>query len=646
MLQPNGLYWLGLGSGGCALLAALILSRRLKKPLSGSSGLFRAKSMLRKGALSLFKWQALLLFALLALGFADLMVLSSFGYLPNPYLPAAFLTGALCAFLPQLLDLRFAPQWLARIVAAAAASPRRSMALLLTSGRIRAFASLGLTVTEVSGWFCFLTLREGLDPGMLTETLLTFGLGGGAVALFARHLGFFSAAGILGSIPLEEGDKTIPPEDQRNPAAAVYAMSSFLHDPAAGTAAAWRCLLVASFILGLLSYGPEDLGIQAMLFPLLVASAGVLATLISALRGLPEEKPLDRTLSRRLWANLWLTLLLTGAAAMPFAFLMFGTLRPCLPLALGLLCAPAVAWSTRLSAMAPPPEDMSSDGKVPVRAWLTIALYGALPLVLLLGALLGAFWLHGGRDSPIMGLYGVTLAGVGLLAPMGDLLTLSSCGGLAQGVISLTWMSGDMAEPDWAPGLALLGQRFSTAGRGYSLALTLTSSLLLLLAWMGSRAMVPTLSLVLAVGILLGLLLVCTVAALLLLGCKKTVVSLRGETQRQFKEIKGLRSGKEAPHTLSCVDLTNGRSLFWILAGVLLTLVFPALAAALGTAGALGFAIGAVTLSLLSGFFLITAGDHWTGTPLADAVLPLRWAVGPVVGELALLAMTALAVLM
>lgn len=642
MLQPNGIYWLSLFGGGCALLYALALQWQLRKPLRGSDGLQRARTLLIQGGLSLLKWHGALLFVLVFLGFGILMALSFYGYLPNPYLPGAFLTGAVCALLPQLLDLCVLPRWAARSAAAMAASPQRGVEILLSAGRVRAFSTLGLTLGEVSGWVWFLYVREGCTPGLLTETLLTLGLGGAAVALFGRHLGLFSAAGTLGSLPLEDAGKLIPPEDLRNPASAAQALSACLHDPVSGLCAACRCLLPAAFALGLLSYGPYGLGLQALFFPLLVTGAGALATLVSSLRGLPKGKPLgEGTLYRRLWANLWLTLLLTGAVAMPFSFLFFGSLKPFLALTLGLLCAPLVAWATQLSALASPGE-IPKD-KVPVTTWMIMGMYGALPLLLLLAALAGGFWLSGGASAPATGLYGVALAGVGLLAPMGDLLTFSSFGALAQGTISLTWMSGDMAEPDWAPALDQLGDQLSADGRGYSLALTLTASLLLLLAWTGQRTLSLSFSPSLMGGILLGALPVIGVAALLLWGGKKATDSLREETDRQGREIKGLRSGKVAPHALSCVNLTAFNSLLWTVLALLLTVLLPLLTVALlSDQGALGMALSTVVLSLLPGFFLITAGDHWAGTPVANAVLPLRWAAGPALGELAVLVLAML----
>ena len=172
---------------------------------------------------------------------------------------------------------------------------------------------------------------------------------------------------------------------------------------------------------------------------------------------------------------------------MPFSFLLFGSLRPWLALVLGLLCALAVIWSVQLSALAVP-EPLKEGGKTALSTWLTLGLYGILPLLLLLACLLGAFCLAGGATSPTAGLYGVALAGVGFLVPMGDLLTCASCGTLAQGAIALTWMSGDMPQPTWAPALDKLSDRFSAESRGYSFTASILAAFLLALAWEIGRA--------------------------------------------------------------------------------------------------------------------------------------------------------------
>lgn len=643
MLQPNHLYWLGFLAAGLALLYAALLWRKLKRPLGGSGGLHRAKSLVKQGALSILKWHGVLLFALVALGFGILMALRSFDRLPNPYLPVAFLTGAVCALLPQLLDLRYAPRWTAQTAAAMEASRPRGMRFLLFSARLRTFLTLGLTLLEVSGWICYLTLRAECSPEAIAQILLTFGLSGALVAFLARHLGSFSAVGVLGSLPLESAGQPLPPQDQRNPSSAVYSLSSFLHDPASALPAAWRCLLPAAATLGVLTYGPQDLGAQAALFPLLVLCAGALATLISSLRGFPSGKPLDRLHYRRLWGNLWLTLLLTGAAALPCSFLLFGSLRPCFALFAGLLAAPLVAWGTQLAALAvPEPAGRNAGQKVPVTTWLILGLYGLLPLMLLTAALLSAFLLAGGADTPVFGLYGVALAGVGLLSPAGEFLVFSSCGAAAQGAISLTWMSGDMAEPVWAGGLEVFGKRLSYAGRGYSLGVTLTTSLLLLLCLAGKSPLPDRLTLGLGAGVLLGIVLLAGLSALLLWGGHRTVLSLSEEIKRQYKETKGTRSGKSPSPTLPCVDLAAVHSLFWSLVCLLSALLLTALMGALaGTEGLLGLSAAVTVPAFLPGFFFLTAGDHWGNTPLAKAVFPLRWAVGPFLGDLALLVLTA-----
>lgn len=643
MLQPTHLYWLGLLTSGLALLYAVLLWRKLKRPLGGSSGLHRAKSLLKQGALSILKWHGVLLFALVALGFGILMALRSFGRLPNPYLPVAFLTGAVCALLPQLLDLRCAPRWAAQTAAAMDASRPQGMRFLLFSGKLRVFSTLGLTILESSGWICYLTLRKECTPETIAQVMLTFGLSSALVSFLARHLGFFSAVGVLGSLPLESAGQTIPPQDQRNPSSAVYVLSAFLHDPAAALPAAWRCLLPASATLGLLTYGPRNLGAQAALFPLFVLSAGALATLISSLRGLPNGKPLDRRCYRRLWGNLWLTLLLTGAAALPCAFLLFGTLQPCLSLFVGLLSAPLVAWGTQLASLAvPEPAVREAGQKVPVTTWLIMGLYGSLPLLLLIAALLLAFLLAGGTADPALGLYGVALAGAGLLAPAGELFTFSSCGAMAQGAISLTWMSGDMAEPAWASGLEVFGKRLSYAGRGYSLGATLTTSLLLLLCLAGKNSIPSGMTLRLGIGLLLGLSLLVGLSFLLLWGSKRTVLSLCEEIRRQYKETKGTRSGKSPSPALPCVDSAAVHSLFWTLVCLLSAVLLTALTGALaGSEGLLGLSSAVAVPAALPGFFFLSAGDHWRDTPLAAAAFPLRWTVGPILGDLALLTLAA-----
>lgn len=634
MLQPNGLYWLGFLSAGVILLCALLHFRGLKNPLRGSGGLHRAKSLLKKCARGLCRWHGAAVTVVLLLGTGILFALNSFGVLSNPYLPFGFLSGGLCALIPQMLDLRYMPRWAASGAATMEVSPRKGLTLLTKASRARALTTVGITLLELTSWVCFLSYGARCTPAELSGVLVTLGLGGSMVTLLSRHLGLFSVATHLGSQCLVDNGKTLTVTDTRNPASVARALGTCLHQPAASSAAAWRCLTAAACAVGALTCSDLHLESQAVFYPLLLAWAAPLLSMLPALRGMPPGEHWDtRDLPPHFLRELRLTLLLTAAVGLPFSFLLFGSFRPWLAFVLGQIAAPAAIQISQLSAKL---KAMNKEGKKrPALAYLSMLPVWLLPLLLLTVALLGAYALCDGAPN---GLYGLALAGIGFLTPTADLLTASSFSLMARGALSLTWMSGDMTEPTWAKDLSILSDQFSALGRSCTLITELTAAGLLLLAWFRRHGLTLTLSSKLGWGIALGLLLTVGVVSLLLWGVKRASAALWREVEHQAPEIKGLHAGKTAPNTSACVDVATLSSLLWIAAVLLCALALPLLTGLLlGETGLLGMALTVLALAAAGGTLLITAGEHWTGTCLEKSVLPLRWVAGPALGELALL---------
>lgn len=640
MLQPNGLYWLGFPGAVAVLLCAFYHYHGLKNPLRGSGGLHRAKSLLKKCAQGLQRWHGAAVIALLFLGTGILLALSSFGVLSNRYIPFAFLSGGLCAVLPQLLDLRFMPRWSANGAATMEVSPRKGLTLLTKASRIRSLTAVGAVLAEFTAWTLFLSTRKELTALGMCEVLMTLGLGGTAVTFLSRHLGLFSAAAYEGSSPIADGDRSVPVTDSRNPASAAHALGTCIHQPAASASAAWRCLISAACALGALTYSDIGLDAQTVFFPLLIAWASPLLSLLSALRGMPAGSHWDtRDLPHRFWSGLRLTVLLTAAVGLPFSFLLLGSFRPWLAFVLGLIAAPIAIQIIQLSAKMKP--IAKAEQKFPLAAYGVMALLGLLPLLLLAAALWGAYTLCGGVNGG--GLYGLAMAGIGFLVPTTDLLTASSFALMARGSISLTWLSGDMTEPVWATDLGILSDQFSAIGRSGSLLHNLAAAGLLLAAWELRRGLTLTPDGLFLGGIALGVLTVAAVVALLLFGMKKSAAALKAESERQAPEIKGLHAGKSAPNPSACVDAAVLSSLVWTVAALAAALAIPLLALLIPNgSGLTGTALAVLIPATVGGIFLITSGEHWRGAVPDALILPLRWVVGPALGELALLIMSLL----
>ena len=162
----------------------------------------------RKGAMAYLKQQ----YKVVGIFFAIMTVLFSimaYGFnLQNPWVPFAFLTGGFFSGLAGFFGMKTATYASARTANAARDSLNGALKIAFRSGAVMGLVVVGLGLLDISIWFVALNYFYpiGIDDGhnlvIITTTLLTFGMGASAQALFARVGGgiFTKAADVGGDL--------------------------------------------------------------------------------------------------------------------------------------------------------------------------------------------------------------------------------------------------------------------------------------------------------------------------------------------------------------------------------------------------------------------------------------------------------------
>jgi K(+)-stimulated pyrophosphate-energized sodium pump len=185
----------------------------------------------------------------------------------------AFLVGSTFSATVGFVGMRLATIGNLRVAAAAEHSFGRALQLGYRTGTITGMLTDGLGL--LGGSIIFLIYGEHAY-----EALLGFGFGGTLLALFMRvGGGIYTKAADVGADLVGKVEKDIPEDDPRNAATIADNVGDNVGD-CAGMAAdifeSYEVTIVAAMILGIASFG--HIGV---IFPLLVRSIGVIASIIS-----------------------------------------------------------------------------------------------------------------------------------------------------------------------------------------------------------------------------------------------------------------------------------------------------------------------------------------------------------------------------
>lgn len=669
MQNAEYLFWIGFVAAGVGILFSLLqVWRTLKLPKG--SGDSPEPAALRKSLHAYCLRQYGVAAVAVALLFGLLFAGAWFGVIPNIYLPFAFLSGALLPAIAGMVGLYLSAEAGHRAAAAVEHSLEFPLTAALSAGTVSGFLSIGLALLEITVWFFLLRFGYRLDALSIAQTMLAFAFGSAFFSLFSRVSGGIFAAGAdLAAGAASKGSATIPADRFHNPASMARLTGSLVNDVSGLTEAlysAFSMALLAAFALGAPAFSADGLSWSAMLLPLAVASAGLLASLVSVFLIRAKE---DKSLLLAIRPALLTAAGLTAALSAPLSFVLMGSWLPCIPVALGVLMGLLIPfylqWVT--SGAHRPVQRLAAPAETdPISSLLSGLSLGmrtaALPILCLAVALPVAFLACGGSLAPAdhatwtsfaKGAYGVALFAVGALSTTPLFLSVGAGGCVAQNTLHLVLIEErDESCRGRAAQLFEMGSAALDTTRGLTVAGTLAALFPLLMALPSLFSLeAGPFSPQLLAGLLPGALLAFLFTSLILSGVQRATRSASKEIRQQFRVTKGILSGKTPPDHGKCTAVCANTVLWVTLPPFLLALAAPLLAGfLLGPMGGAGLLLGVTAAGLPLSLFLSGSGGIWnsvrrflTGDPHADeesdrlkaAALcdtvgaPLRNAAGP-----------------
>jgi K(+)-stimulated pyrophosphate-energized sodium pump len=606
-------------SGILGLIFALFLVLSVLKNDEGSEKMREISAAIQEGATA-FLGREYRILAIFVVAVAVIL-----GFIPplGWLVSLSFVFGAVCSALAGFIGMNIAVRSNARTAAAAQKSLNHGLRVSFRGGGVMGMCVVGIGILGLS----ILYFLFGGRPDFLT-ILPGYGFGASSVAIFARAGGgIFTKAADVGADLVGKVEKGIPEDDPRNAAVIADFVGDNVGDVAGMGADLFESYvdsIIATITLAMVAMLPSIKGGVALVpnervawyLPMLVAAGGIIASIIGAFLVRVGEKPEMEALLTALRRGTFSASIITAIFAYLAVSLLKADLGIFYAILAGLVAGVLIGESTNYyTSYAYSPTrhvseaSLTGAGTTVVRGFANGLMSTFAPIILVGVAIMVA---HHFAD-----VYGVAIAGIGMLSTLGITLATDAYGPVADNSGGIVEMSGLPAEiRERTDALDSLGNTTAATGKGFAIGAAALTALALMLSYANAAGIkVTEISLLDArviVGVFIGAMLPAVFCSMTLTAVGRTSFSIINEVRRQFNEIAGLMEGKAKPEYGKCVDICTKAALKEMLAPGLMTVVAPIIVGLiLGPLALGGFLVGAIASGFILAITMANAGGSW-----------------------------------
>ena len=661
----NPIFYLVPAASVIALFFAWFFFRQMMKESEGNVTMKEIAQYVREGAMAYLKQQykvVTIVFIILALIFAFL----AYGlHIQNTWVPFAFLTGGFFSGLAGFIGMKTATYASARTANAVSRSLNSGLKVAFRSGAVMGLTVVGLGLLDISIWYIVLNAfvdapTDAQKLVTITTTMLTFGMGASTQALFARvGGGIYTKCADVGADIVGKVEADIPEDDPRNPATIADNVGDNVGDVAGMGADLYESYcgsILATMALGAAAYFGDSVAMQtkAILAPMCIAAIGVVLSII----GIYAVRTKDGAGLRELLGSLSTG---TNLSAVLIAVVTFGILymlgfpnwwQLALSVLSGLLAGVIIGKATEYyTSHSYKPTQKLAESSETGSATVIIGGVGlgmvstAIPVITICIAILLAFGFatgfHFTPDYLSQGLYGISIAAVGMLSTLGITLATDAYGPIADNAGGNAQMSElDPLVRERTDILDALGNTTAATGKGFAIGSAALTALALLASYIeeikigfqhigaamgevadAAQATIPQvvdyynvtlMNPVVLVGIFIGSMMAFLFCGLTMKAVGRAAGKMVLEVRRQFRTIAGILEGKARPDYTRCVQISTKAAQQEMILPSILAIVIPiVVGVVLGPAGVIGLLGGALGAGFVLAIFLANSGGAW-----------------------------------
>ncbi|HEY85573.1 MAG TPA: sodium-translocating pyrophosphatase [Chloroflexi bacterium] len=666
-------WWLAPIGSIIALVWAYMFYRSVMAVDEGTPRMAEIAQHVRDGAMAYLKRQYKVVAIIFAVLFVIFLVMSFFD-LQNKVVPFAFLTGGFFSGLCGFFGMKTATNASARTTNAARKSLNAGLQVAFRAGAVMGMVVVGFALLDISIWFLALyylfppDFFGGVNPlPQITVIMLSFGMGASTQALFARvGGGIYTKAADVGADLVGKVEAGIPEDDPRNPATIadnvgdnvgdVAGMGADLYESYAGSILATSALGVAAVAQ---QFGPNEIAIQLRYIaaPLALAAVGVILSILGIYLVRAKEDATMKDLMNAINNSITYSSIGIAILSLPilYALQLDKPLMLWAAIVTGLVVGVVIGRATEFytSDEHKPTQEIAEQSNTgPATVIISGLAVGmestGIPVLAVAIGIIVSFYLPGGAENTLMGLYGVGLAAVSMLSTLGLTLATDAYGPIADNAGGNAEMAGLPPKVRRRTDqLDSVGNTTAATGKGFAIGSAALTALALLAAYLeeirfglihlagieevmikgyDGPVQVATMTLndfaayynvtllnpAVLVGLFAGAATVFYFSAMTMKAVGRAAGEMVEEVRRQFREIPGIMEGTGTPEYAKCVEISTARAQKEMVLPSILAITVPVVIGVLfGVAGVLGLLAGGLSTGFTMAIMMANSGGAW-----------------------------------